>query len=211
MNCELLLKCKETGSMKFWTHVYYEIEKLSVEKGMFSDDQIGRVQARDWEKLVALREKATRAFWSIITIRPRDGCEAHVLQQCVEKVVEKCWLRDKCFWVFEQKGTDEGEIGRGLHAHILFKLEGVKHGKKQKTKGQVASEVYDTCKRVADMDIEEQCIDVTVGKKEDLENAVNYLTGVKASEKKHKAQKIDVLWREQEGFKKFYGNLNLFI
>lgn len=203
--------------MKFWTQVYYEIEKLSVEKGVFPDSQIGTIQQRDFATLLSLRGEATRAYWAIITIRPKHGCEAAVLRQCTEKVVEKNYLKGKCAWVFEQKGKNESELGNGMHSHILFRLEGVKHSKRQKTKGQVAAEVYDTVNRImehnisqdiSDCSIEPQCIDVTVGKKCDLKNAINYLTGTKASTEKHAAQKMDKIWRENEGFTSLYGTLD---
>lgn len=202
--------------MKFWTNVYYEIEKLRAERGVFASDLV----EDDYQTLLSLREGATRAYWAIITIRPKDGCEAAVLQKCTEKVVEKNYLKGKCAWVFEQKGTNEDEIGHGMHAHILFKLDGVKHSKRQKTKGQVAAEVFDTVTRIMEhyiskdiyddsqCSIEKQCIDVTVGKKCDLENAINYLTGEKASKEKHDAQKMDVIWREKEGFTSLYGTLD---
>lgn len=200
-NTEIKLKAKETGRLKFLTMMEYEISKLKCEQGVEEDKY---VQER-FNYLRRLREDADGAYWGLISIRPREGAELADFVKLVERIVTKVWLKDNCFWVYEQKGEDPSELGKGLHTHIMFKLAGTKHGKKQRGKMACLKELLDTCKR-SNVDIEDCGVHIRVGPKRDSEQASNYLTGQKADGKKALAQEMDTLWREMYELEDVYGN-----
>ncbi len=205
MEVDLLCKAKETGKLKFWTMVSYEIEKLRSEQGMFDSE----LEQTMYSELLNLREKTTGIFWGLITIRPRETVLIEELEQLTNKIVNKKWLKDNCMWVYEQKGADESSRGRGIHTHILFKLHGLKQGKKQKSKAQCLNEILDTIHR-SNLDIADNCVDVSTGSKRDLGQVVNYLVGKKKNATKQVVQEQDVIWRESIGFPSYFGCLELF-
>lgn len=196
---DLYLQAKTTGRLKFWTMVEYQICQAEAEAGK---EPCALLQER-FNYLKELRDECNNSFWLLLTLRPKDETLER-LTELTNKVVAKKWLQDKCFWVFEQKGETVETMGDGMHVHILTKLEGMVHGKRKKTKKQCLDEVIATCKAF-NFNIEDNCIDAKVGPKRDLPKVVNYLTGEKSSDKKHKAQEIDVLWREKNGITSLYG------
>lgn len=196
---ELRQKAKYTGRLKFITMMYFEICKLECEQGIEEPE----VQAI-YDKLTSLRESNSKAYWCLITLRPRDEESLSNFILVINKIVEKKWLKNQCMWVYEQKGRNLDELGKGKHCHILFKLMGVKHGSKQKSKLQCLKEVTDTC-HAFKLNIEDNCINIKTGPKGDLSDANNYLTGDKADVEKHAAQSMDRVFREKNELKALYG------
>lgn len=205
MEVDLLLKAKETGKLKFWTMVVYEIEKLKCEQGNFNNE----LEKATYEELKSLREKNTSNYWGLITIRPRETVTIEQLENITNKIVNKKWLKDNCFWVYEQKGIDEASRGRGIHTHILYKLHGLKQGQKQKSKCQCINEILDTIHR-SNLDIADNCVDISTGSRKDLNNVMNYLLGKKKDKDKQLVQQQDVIWRESIGFPAYLGNKEVF-
>jgi len=70
---------------------------------------------------------------------------------------------------------------------------------------QCLNEILDMIKNVEW--IEPQGIHIQVYKKEDGDKVHNYLLGEKSPEEKQKSQKIDVIYREKNNIKKYYGRL----
>ena len=198
---ELYHKAEHAGKLKYWTAVFYEIEKLEAEDGKTSNQFLLKKQLY----LEKLRAKTSNAYYAMLSIRPKEDQKFEDFEPFINRVVKKCWLKDNCFWVYEQKGETEADMGKGLHCHILFQLHGIKHGKKQKSKMQCLNEILDMIKNVEW--IEPQGIHIQVYKKEDGDKVHNYLLGEKSPEEKQKSQKIDVIYREKNNIKKYYGRL----
>lgn len=196
---DLIVKAKETGRLKFWTMVFYEINKLEAEQGLEADAYL----AGRYQYLQSLRGNSTGIYYGLMTIRGKGDEDLADLISLVERIVKKKWLKDNCMWVYEQKGECDEDAGRGAHCHILFKLHGIKHGSKQKSKVQCINEIVEMTKKL-DW-IEEQGVDLRTMPKKDYEKVKGYITGAKASEEKHEAQKIDILWREKQGLLPRYG------
>lgn len=198
---DLKEQAKATGRLKYWTMVYYEITKLEAEAG---DEQDKELQAA-YEKLIELRSKKDRSYWGMISIRPKDGMTIDEFEEYMKKILNKKWLNDNYLMVYEQKGASEEEMGKGMHSHILFKLNGVKHGRKQKSFKQCLNEVLGTVKTFNNELFTEQSVDLVTCKQNDGEKMQNYLLGEKSSEEKQEIQKIDKLWREKLNIMRYYG------
>lgn len=141
----------------------------------------------------------------MITIRPKDGLTYDEFEAYMQKIINKKWLNDNYLMVFEQKGASEVDMGEGMHSHVLFKLNGIKHGKKQKSFKQCLNEVLGTVKTFNDELFTEQSVDLVTCKQEDGAKMQNYLLGRKSSEEKQKVQEIDKLWREKLHIEEWYG------
>ena len=202
-NIELALKAKETGRLKFWTMVEYEITKLQAEAKEEPDKYL---QGR-FDKLVELRKRFDDAYWGLISIRPKDGLSIIEFQKQMNKLLKKKWFYKNYLIVYEQKSSKESEMGIGMHSHIMFKLNGIKHGKKQKSRIQCLNEIQDTIKTFKCDLYTEQSTDIRTAPNKDCEQIQNYLIGAKASEEKQKIQKIDTLWREKNSIENYYGKL----
>ncbi len=195
-NLSLLLKCKETGTMKFWTKVFYETVKLEAESGVIDDPLL---KSR-YEYLLALRENC--CSYVLLTIRPKEITVSE-LEALTSKVVKKKWL-DGCEWVYEQKGETVADMGKGAHVHVLCK-QGEQGGRK-KTKCSMVKEVWDTCQRLG-VNILENCINVKLIPKKDLEVVRDYMKGEKKDLKKGLACEFDKKWRALHSFKPIYRNV----
>lgn len=198
---DVLVNAKKTGLLKFATMVEYEISKLLCEQGEHPE----AILQRRYNYLQSLREKNSRAYWGLFSIRPAENNNLIAFLDTIHKITRKKWLKDNCCYVFEQKGESLDTQGEGMHAHILFVLHGVLHGKKQKSRKQCLDEVIDTMER-SSIKIESQGVDLRTGSKEDLGQVYNYLVGDKADAKKHAAQEIDKVWREANEMQDLYGN-----
>ncbi len=107
--------------------------------------------------------------------------------------------------VYEQKGECEADLGKGLHCHILFRLDGIKRDKtgKQKQWKECKSEIV---KMTEDIDwIKEPGINIATYKKKYYRNPFNYLRGKKAPDEKEKSQAFDKIYRERNNIKDYYG------
>lgn len=198
---DLREQAKATGRLKYWTMVYYEITKLEAEAG---EEPCRELQAA-YDRLQELRARKDRSFWGMITIRPKDGLDMDEFFGYIHKILNKKWLNDNYLMVMEQKGASVMEMGKGMHSHILFKLNGVKHGRKQKSFKQCLNEVLGTVKTFNNELFTEQSVDLVTCKQNDGEKMQNYLLGEKSSEEKQEIQKIDKLWREKLNIMRYYG------
>lgn len=192
-------KAKNAGKLRFWTGVFYEIEKLEAESGKTNNQFL----KEKYEYLKKLRAKTSNAHYAMISIRPQIDQKFDDFERFIHRVVKKCWLKDNCLWVFEQKGESEAEMGKGLHCHILFTLHGIKHGSKQKSKKQCLDELL-TMIENEDW-ILPQGIHIQTYPQKDKEKVHNYLLGKKAPEEKEKSQEFDAIYREKNNIKKSYG------
>lgn len=194
-NLSLMMKCKETGTMKFWTKVFYETTKLEAEAGVIDDP----VLKRKYEYLMSLREN--QCNYVLLTIRPKVITVPELLS-LTAKVVKKKWLSG-CEYVYEQKGESDEDMGKGAHVHILCKQS--KQGDRNKTKCSMIKEVWDTCSRLG-VDVLENCINVKLIPKKDLGQVQMYLKGEKKDDKKSLACEYDVRWRAKHGLNAIYRN-----
>ncbi len=196
---DLYQKAQHAGQLKYWTQVFYEIEKLEAEDGKTSNQFLKEKQLY----LEKLRAKTSNAYYAMLSIRPKIDQKFEDFEPFINRVVKKCWLKDNCLWVYEQKGENEADMGKGLHCHILYQLHGIKHGKKQKSKTQCLNEILEMIKNL-DW-IEPQGIHIQVYKKEDGDKVHNYLLGEKSPQEKQKSQEFDVIYREKNNIEKSYG------
>lgn len=84
------------------------------------------------EETVKKRMNENRVAWWLITLNVRDGTEINEMQVCIDKTVDKCWLRK---WVY---CWEWGKMNEHVHIHLICL--------KNKAKSTVIRELFSTWK-----------------------------------------------------------------
>lgn len=136
--------------------------------------------------------------WYFITIRPNDEtCKIEELVENVNKLISRSCFIKGCY-SYEQKGTDETQLGKGFHCHLVCET-------KHRSKGECLRDVKSTFKSMIDNNkITENNIDVrTTRNPEEL--IESYLIDYKSDDgHKEVTQAWDELWRTGMTLERLY-------
>jgi len=143
----------------------------------------------------SIEEIEEKTEWLFITINPRPDVEFNTFKQIITKISQKKWMQ-LYYYVYEQRGINESELGKGFHSHILINRCGKKHS-------QIRSEIANTIKHICDTS-NPHCYNIQYCKNTDLEKRKNYILGTKAPEDKQIKQTMDIIWREHLGLENYY-------
>ena len=133
-----------------------------------------------------------------VTINPKPDVTFDNFRKKVEKLVKR-QMFSNYLYVYEQRGTTEGEMGKGFHAHILAT-------RKLKYKpNKVARNIKNTCKGlVGDVNKSSQLNIQFIGD-EYMNDKKTYILGKnKTGEGKDVKQDIDVVWRKKNNLNNYY-------
>lgn len=140
-------------------------------------------------------------YW--ITIRPSDEHRYRFLE--FKKYCEEKYFNRQMFlsttYVWEQKGENVDELGRGYHCHILAHLTSnvLKHHCIRNTKSTFNKFLNGEC---PDAFVEVKKVDSPVY----LANLLHYMSGVKSDIDKAKAVEMDAIFRKKYHLEEFYSN-----
>jgi len=137
--------------------------------------------------------------YMFLTICPPDDTPLSALQEKLSKYCKKVKVL-KYLYVIEQRGEDETEIGKGLHAHILILHTYLKFS-------DLKREFHNTFKNLIDIHHEhtDRWLNIKHCKTDDdARNRITYMTGMKKDECKHQKQSMDVVYRNKNKIEKFY-------
>lgn len=125
----------------------------------------------------------------LITVRPPNEARGFLeFKKDVENYVEKWGKKWATYtYVFEQKGENPEELGKGFHFHMVMGTETINY---------YPSHILRDLKKHFHYTAP-QCI--KVDKIRNLERAYEYIDGDKKSEQKAPAVAMDKLWRQQMG------------
>lgn len=153
-------------------------------------------------------EKGTKVplEYLFMTVNPKPSISFEQFKGKIFKIL-KTSLFSQHIAVFEQRGTlEQGDVGRGFHAHILFKRHlpldtGLPPSNlKQKLKQSLT--------RYCDVK-NNSCLNLQFVGEDFAYDKYNYIIGSKTDDGKDLKQKADVVWRKQNFLEKFYGHLTL--
>jgi len=140
-----------------------------------------------------MREKTPYIF---ITINPNP----HILLQefigIMNKMMSKPWI-ENYLYVYEQRGEDEGESGKGFHFHAIIEKP------TNKSYAHILREMSSSANKVCDSSVS-NFFNIKNISKEEKERKIIYLTGRKADVSKHLKQDIDIIFRTNNNLKSFY-------
>jgi len=131
-----------------------------------------------------------------LTINPNPHILLGEFVSVITKMMSKTWIQNYLY-VYEQRGEDEGECGKGFHFHAIIKKP------TNKVPSHITRELASSANKVCDT----SCIHFFNLKnisEEEKERKIIYLTGRKADEHKHKKQEMDIPFRQRNNLLSFY-------
>lgn len=140
------------------------------------------------------RRKENKKPFYFITINPEPDTDFNEFKSAVEDISTFCWI-DKCYWVFEQRGTSIEDI-HGIHSHILIENHNCEFGK---MKSQITNKFKKFVGKVC-----EGTINIQKKKREWLNDKLEYIMGKKYDEGKPEKQEIDIIWRQKNELQNYY-------
>lgn len=174
---------------------YRKRYRLLIEQGFVNDKRLLEC-IKDIEELEKRSGKKDSDL-VFITISPRPDVDFQDFLSVVNRLFSKVWLRDYIY-VFEQRGDNEDNIGKGFHLHGLLYRNGKKFS-------EVRREVISTIKKVVDINVF-SAYEVKLVKDDDdnVKKILNYMLGEKADDYKHPKQVMDRVWREKNNILSYY-------
>lgn len=169
-----------------------------------------KVQAGDFEGMPELEElmgqlKNKRGNGGslhphyFVTVNCKRDVLVSELVKKVNKYVKRKLVRS-AEWVYEQRGSHEGELGKGVHVHILVSQRGdvfdgeFKRSTRNTFKGLVGNP--------------ETHVDIRAVKSSWLEDKRAYMKGAKTEEGKDAKVAMDRVWRPQNNLAEYYTHQN---
>jgi len=142
-------------------------------------------------------------LYCFITINPRDNVKLEDFRAKVEKLATRNMFKGYIY-VFEQRGAESKEAGKGFHSHILLTRNCNYKPCKIKQNAQ------NTFKSITDVN-NPHLLNIQFIGESFAKDKQEYITACKTGiasdgEKKSIHQEIDIVWRQQNNIEPFYGN-----
>jgi len=131
-----------------------------------------------------------------LTINPKPSVALGEFIKVINKLMSKKWL-DNYLYVYEQRGEDLSELGKGFHFHLIFK--------KPKTLcyRHILRELSNSSKSLCDTS-NPGVFNLKSISEEEKERKIVYITGRKADDAKHLKQDMDIIWRQNNNLLSHY-------
>lgn len=122
------------GQMKAVTMMSFELSKLKLKMGinMYGEGpEESRARANKYARQMFLEleeyreleiKKFKKNYFLFITIRPKETTVEKLLKFW-ERISKYKWTKNRMLMCIEQIGETENTIGKGVHMHILYKIE----------------------------------------------------------------------------------------
>lgn len=150
-------------------------------------------------KTLNIPNKPLRQKTVLITINPNtEKIDLKKFRILIDKTMH--WkMFDTVHWVFEQRGQNADELGKGFHMHAVATLSGKYQNKdvKRDLKRLLRKEKNPVCAHDKHIDVK------TLKTERDYNNALNYIKGKKSKNKEDKCL-MDIEWREIEEIDEIY-------
>lgn len=114
----------------------------------------------------------------------------------MEKMMSKKWITNYLY-VYEQRGEDEGEAGRGYHFHAIIEKP------HNKSYTHIFREISNSVNAVCDSSNFNYFVFSAISE-EEKNRKIIYTTGRKADSSKWLKQDMDVVWRNKINLKSYY-------
>ena len=176
----------------------YELEKLGpVLKQVKLYEQDNKKQL----KVQLAKKNNNNYIW--ITINPKPEIKLKDFQKLLKKIVLKTCFTEYLS-VLEQRGDTVQTLGKGFHAHILFK-----RNLNYKPTKCITNLKGSLKKVVGDVNNQHQFNYKIIGTEFAIDKK-NYIIGQnKTGENKDMKQNMDIIWRKKNSIDEYLGNLNI--
>jgi hypothetical protein len=149
---------------------------------------------------VIIKEKTAKEHnnaFVFITINPNEATTLTQLEEKVEKFVNRNMF-SAYRYVYEQRGSNEKDMGKGFHTHILLKRN------LDYKPSKIALNTKNTFKGITNVD-NPQILNIQHIGEDFAKDKDEYMTGIKTGEGKDEKQAIDKLWRVKNNLESVYG------
>jgi hypothetical protein len=149
----------------------------------------------DYLKNKAVVDEKSKYYW--ICVNPNTATvPLKMFMDKMEKMMSKKWITNYLY-VFEQRGEDEGEAGKGYHFHAIIE--------KPHNKGytHIFREISNSVNAVCDSSNFNFFVFQAISE-EEKNRKIPYCIGRKADPSKWLKQDMDVVWRKKVGIKSHY-------
>ena len=191
---ELVNKSIYAGFKKAITDIVCEATKLEIREGKLSNDKLIKIYE-------GYKKNIDHKFGNVlfVTINPRPDVGLETFHKSVRKYLSKCWI-DTFVYVLEQRGTNQSDLGKGFHCHVLLWKSD------NKKSHEVIRETKNTFKSVCSVD-NPSVLNIKNCKDGDIDKRKNYMLGHKSTESdptKEEKQKMDIVWRKSVSIEPYY-------
>lgn len=190
---ELSIKLKASNNVKL--KQYEELYRL---KNLNSPNQLQQMIIQERNSLGEKVENNNKPYiW--LCVNPNSTYTFNEFRNLVNKMVSKVWVKSYVY-VFEQRGVNESEAGKGFHLHAIIKRPD------DKKPSHCIRELSNTFKKCCDTSnyhfFQTKFIDI-----DEYNRKLEYILGTKDSNdenQKDLKQNMDKYWRGKNFIKPFY-------
>lgn len=191
---ELVNKAIYKGFVKAITDICCDATKLEIREGKIENTKLINIYE-------GYKKNIDNKYGNVlfITINPRPDVTLVDFMKAMNKFKSKVWIEDYIY-VYEQRGTDESQQGKGFHSHILLWKPD------NKKSHEVIRETKNTFKNVCSVE-NPSILNIQNCKDEDIQKRKNYMLGEKGLQNdpsKEAKQKVDVEWRKSVELEPYY-------
>lgn len=195
---EYFISLNKKAREKFYINLYQQKLLLLCQDGKGNPLVQGLYnEVQELRKSVKSKDTSqTYSYW--VCCNPSPDVNIRDFLSTCGKSVNKVWIQHYCY-VIEQRGTSDDDIGKGFHYHaLLIPQEGKKHS-------HIVRELSNTFKHTTDTS-NYHFFQVKAITKEEHIRKLGYIVGYKNDEEKIKKQRLDTLFRVQQGIPKCYNS-----
>jgi len=148
------------------------------------------------ERFINIEKVNAKQPYMFLTINPNPHIVLNEFVSIITRMMSKIWI-EKYLYVYEQRGEDIGECGKGFHFHAIIRKP------TNKPNAHILRELKTSVDKLCDSS-NNHFFNIKYISEEEKERKIQYLIGSKADELKHKKQEMDIPFRQQNNLKSFY-------
>lgn len=191
----------EDAKAKAHLKAVQDAEATLIRKKVQEGEYQGIEELQEYQQLLRNKNKNGGAMhlYYFVTVNCKPDVQLSELTTKVDKYVQRKFIK-KAEWVYEQRGSTELEMGKGMHCHILVTQRGDCHD------GQFKQNTRNTFKTLVGNP--QTHVDIRAVKPEYVDDKREYMRGQKTGEGKVEKCEIDVIWRQKNNLEKYYIQTN---
>lgn len=191
----------EDAKAKAHLKAVQDAEATLIRKKVTEGDYEGIEELLEYQQLLRNKNKNGGALhmYYFVTVNCAPSVNQGELEQKLQKYVRRKFIKS-AEWVYEQRGSTELEMGKGMHCHILVTQRGECHD------GQFKQNTRNTFKTLVGNP--QTHVDIRAVKPEYVDDKREYMRGQKTGEGKAEKCEIDVIWRQKNNIESYYIHSN---
>lgn len=151
-------------------------------------------------KIKQMTAKKNNNGYLFVTINPKKEIKLDRFLTIIKKLSSRAFV-DEYMYVIEQRGSDEKEIGKGIHCHILIKRD------LNYKPSKCCKYLKNGCKKIVGNIQNDHQVNIKIIGEDFAKDKIEYMVGEKTGEGKDKKQQMDKIFRKNNKLEKYYGEI----